>query len=80
MSIPDHKFTVFQSFINGTREKVAEDLDPAEAVMIAFSKAISVPAKAGLVEDVIIVDEDDYCVFEWKRGEGVTFFGGKTTP
>jgi hypothetical protein len=66
-------FCVYQFIQGGLSERVREDVGPEEAVEAAYHYTHSVGAQLGFVERVIITDDDDYCVFEWKLGEGVTF-------
>jgi hypothetical protein len=69
----DDQFSVYQFLTNGECERVREFVSAKEAVEAAEHYTDSVAAKLGMVERVIITDGDDYCCFEWKRGEGRTF-------
>lgn len=67
------RFCVFQFFADGVSERVREFVPAEEAVKAAQHYTSSVGAQIGTTIRVIITDGGDYCVFEWKRGEGVTF-------
>jgi hypothetical protein len=70
----DERFDVWQFLSNGLHEKVRGGVSAEEAVKAAGHYAHNVAAQVlGIVERVIITDADDYCAFEWKKGEGVTF-------
>jgi hypothetical protein len=65
---------VFQFLAGGICEKVRDHVDGREAVEAVYHYTHNVAARAlGITERVIITDGDDYCCFEWKRGEGITF-------
>ena len=66
-------FNVAQFFDNGTWEYVRRDVPAEEAAEAARHYCSSVGARLGMTVRVIIADDDDYTVFEWKFGEGVTF-------
>lgn len=68
------KFHVHQFFQDGTNEQVTQEPLGAEAAVLK-AKALtqSVAARTGLVERVMITDPDDYCVFDWRYGQGVVF-------
>jgi hypothetical protein len=66
-------FDVWQFFHDGSQEKVREGVSAEEAVKAARHYTDNVAAQLGIVERVIITGDGDDCVFEWKRGEGVTF-------
>lgn len=66
-------FAVWQFFSDGTHECVGRGLNAKEAVKKAHAYCRSVGATVGTTVRVIITDDCDYTVFEWKRGEGVTF-------
>jgi hypothetical protein len=67
------EFSVCQFFANGAHEYVRRSVGAEEAVKAARHYTHNVATKLGMVERVIITDGEDYCCFEWKRGEGVTF-------
>jgi hypothetical protein len=72
------EFSVFQFLADGICEKVRDHVGGREAVEAAYHYTHNVAALAlGITERVIIVDGDDYCCFEWKRGEGITFPPGE---
>jgi hypothetical protein len=48
-------------------------LDAEEAVNLAKECTDRPAAQAGFIRRVIITDADDFTVFEWKHGEGVTY-------
>jgi hypothetical protein len=69
----EEPFSVFQFFRDGSHECVRRFVGAEEAVKAAHHYTHNVASKLGVVDRVIITDGDDYCCFEWKRGEGVTF-------
>ncbi len=66
-------FSVYQFFSDGTHECVRPNVGAVEAVETAKHYCSCVGAQVGSTCRVIITDIEDCCVFEWKRGEGVTF-------
>lgn len=67
------EFSVCQFFKDDTYEYVRRFVDGRTAMEIAAHYCHSVAAKIGITTRVIITDGGDQCVFEWKRGEGVTW-------
>lgn len=67
------EFSVYQFFPDGTNECVKAGAGAEEAVRTAHSYTIRPAAMLGIIQRVIITDGGDYCVFEWKHGEGVVF-------
>lgn len=67
------EFSVYQFFIDETWERVREGVDAEEAVKAAKHYCTSVGARIGTTRRVIITDGGDFCCFEWKFGQGVTF-------
>lgn len=67
------EFSVCQFFVNGEHEYVRRSVGAEEAVKAAHHYTHNVATKLGIVDRVIIVDDEDYCCFEWRRGEGVTY-------
>jgi hypothetical protein len=67
------EYSVCQFFADGSYEYVRRDVGAEEAVKAARHYTDNVATKLGVVDRVIITDGDDFCCFEWKRGEGVTF-------
>jgi hypothetical protein len=66
-------FDVWLFYRSGYHQRLEEDLEAEEAVKAAKRFTESVGAKTGLLLEIRIVDGGDNCVFQWKRGEGVTF-------
>lgn len=66
-------FAVWQFFRDGTHECVGRHLDAKAAVKKARDYCHSVGATVGTTVRVIITDDGDYTVFEWRRGRGVVF-------
>jgi hypothetical protein len=66
-------YNVVQFFENDTYEYVRRNVNAEDAVKASKHFTTSVGAQFGFVKRVIITDNDDYCVFEWKFGEAVTF-------
>jgi hypothetical protein len=70
----ENEFSVYQFFTDGQYERVRQNVSDEEAVLAARHYTTSVAARVmGIVERVIITDGGDFTVFEWKKGEGVTF-------
>jgi hypothetical protein len=69
----DDQFSVWQFLSDGTQERVRDHVDAKEAVEAAAHYTDNVAAKLGLVERVIITDGDDFCCFDWRKGQGVVF-------
>ncbi len=67
------EFSVCQFFDDGYHEYVRRFVSAEEAVTVAKHYTISVGAQIGSTRRVIITDGGDYCVFEWRFGEGVTY-------
>lgn len=67
------EFSVCQFFDSGDYEWVRNHVSAEEAVKAARHYTENVAARMGLIPRVIITDGNDYTVFEWKRGEGVTY-------
>lgn len=66
------EFSVHQFFPDDTSECVRQFVSAEEAVTAAHHYTTSVGARIGTTRRVIITDGDDFTVFEWKAGEGVT--------
>jgi hypothetical protein len=73
MQASEGEFSVCQFFDNGTYEYVRRYVTAQEAVETARHYTSNVAVKLGIVERVIITDGGDCCVFEWKKGEGITW-------
>lgn len=69
----DGEFSVYQFLPDGTTERVGDHLDAGAAVELAHSYTTRPAALMGVIRRVIITDGEDFTVFEWKNGEGVTF-------
>jgi len=67
------EFSVCQFFTTGEYEYVRRFVTAREAVEAARHYTDNVATRAGFIERVIITDGGDCCVFEWKKGEGITF-------
>lgn len=67
------EFNVVQFFVDGGSEYVRRSVGAEEAVKAARHYTRSIAAQHGMVTRVIITDDGDDTVFEWKRGDGVTF-------
>ena len=66
-------FSVCQFFPDDSYEYVRIDVSAKEAVEAAYHYTHNVASELGITQRVIITDQDDYCVFEWKQGAGVTY-------
>ena len=70
----DEFFSVVGFFADGAgHEYMRVHLNAVDAVRTAHRYALSPAADAGVLERVMIVDARDYAVFEWVRGQGVTW-------
>jgi hypothetical protein len=67
------EYSVYQFFANEDYEQVAVFVDAQTAVETAHALTTSIGGRLGTTKRVIITDGGDYCCFEWKHGEGVTF-------
>lgn len=67
------EFSVVQFFADGFQEYVRRNVGALDAVKAAHHYCTNVASKLGIVDRVIITDGDDYCCFEWKRDEGITY-------
>lgn len=66
-------FSVVQFFQDESYEYVRERVSAQEAVEAAKHYCMSVGAQVGTTRRVIITDDGDDTVFEWKFREGITF-------
>ena len=66
-------FSVYQFFSNDTHEPVRRNVSAEEAVKAAQHYMSCVGAQAGTTVRVMITDAEDFCTFDWKRGEGIVF-------
>lgn len=69
----ENEYSVVQFFDNGMYERVRDHVCAKEAVDAAHHYCSSVGARLGYVTMVIITDGEDYRVFQWEHGKGVTF-------
>ena len=68
------EFSVWQDFVDGSREHVVDHVDAETAVRTAHGLTESIGSRVlGTTVRVIIVDGEDYTAFEWRHGEGVVF-------
>lgn len=70
---PGERFSVYQFFEDESYKRVRHAVPIEEAEKAAKHYCTSVAARIGVTVRVIITDDGDYTVFEWKRGEGVVF-------
>jgi hypothetical protein len=66
-------FSVALFFPDDSYRYEARWLDAEEAANLARDCTRRPAALAGWIRRVIITDADDFTVFEWKHGEGVTY-------
>lgn len=66
-------FVVWQCSADDWRVKAAEGLPAKLAVGYARWMTQTQEARCGEIQRIIITDEANHTVFEWKFGEGVTF-------
>lgn len=67
------KFDVVEFDADGTFHYVERWLGRRGALMLAWHCFRLQEAKASPINRIIITDGGDFTVFEWKRGEGVTY-------
>jgi hypothetical protein len=70
------EFCVYQFFTDGSYERVRSFVPAEEAVKAARHYCACVGAKIGTTVRVTITDGGDFCVFEWKKGVGITWPSG----
>lgn len=78
--MPTATFNVVQFFSDGTHEYVRRAVGPEEALKAVAHYVNCVGARIGTTVRVIVTDEDDFCNFDWRRGEGVVFPPGQEAP
>ena len=66
-------FTVSAVFVDGSHLCEGRGLDARDAVALAYDCARRPAARLGIIERVIIVDDGDRTVFEWRYRRGVIF-------
>lgn len=67
------EYSVYQFMNDEINEKLRQFVSLDEAMDVAFFYTNNVAAKVGITKRVIVTDGGDYCVFEWKFGEGITW-------
>ncbi len=67
------RFSVWQFFEDDSYEAVRKHVPAEEAVEAARHYTASIGARIGTTKRVIITDDGDDTVFEWRFGKGVTF-------
>ena len=71
---PDRaQFSVWIFWADGTHSAVAVLIKAGEAVRMAQTLSIYLGPADPTCERIIVTNGGDDTVFEWKRGEGVTF-------
>jgi hypothetical protein len=71
--LTEGEFSVYQFLVGGIQERVRHFVSIEEAVKAARFYTNNVAVQVGITERVIITDGGDCTVYEWKKGEGVTF-------
>jgi hypothetical protein len=66
-------FSVMQFFADGSAERVLDQAPVNTAMSQAGQCCTSVGAQVGTTTRVVIVEDGDAIVLEWKFGEGITF-------
>jgi hypothetical protein len=69
----DETFNVIMFFPDGSYNVERTGLGAEEAVKVAFGCTRRVAVHLGIIQRVIITDQNDLTCFEWKHGEGVTY-------
>jgi hypothetical protein len=67
------EFSVVEFYDNGYHACVERGLDAESAVKLAKRCADAAAATGEFVVKIIVTDGDNYTVFEWQHGKGVTF-------
>lgn len=67
------EYSVFQWFIDGSREDVLRFVGAEEAVDTATRLATSVGGRLGSTQKIMITDGGDCCCWEWNHEKGMTF-------
>jgi hypothetical protein len=67
------EFKVVQFNADGTYHYVERWLGRREALMLAWHCFRRQEGNSGPINRIIITDGGDFTVFEWKRGDGITF-------
>ena len=70
--MPEEQFNVVIFDAEGWHETFLADAT-AENAVNAAKRCVDRLGARGIVDKVIITDEDDFTVFLWQRGEGVVF-------
>jgi hypothetical protein len=66
-------YAVYQFFLDGTNEQVGEGLADKAAIERAADFVRRPAATIGIIARVIVTNEGDEIVFEWRHGEGIVF-------
>jgi hypothetical protein len=67
------EFNVYWWDRDGGQHEELRGVDAERAVLAAKRLCAGPAATLGVVARVIVTDGDDFCNFEWRRGEGVIF-------
>jgi hypothetical protein len=67
------EFNVFWWDPDGNYHKELSNVDAETAVKFAMDFPKRPAGLLGFIQRVIITDGGDFCVYEWKHGEGVTY-------
>ena len=67
------EFSVYQIFVDGSREDVLKFVGEEQAARTAVGLATSVGARLGTTERVFITDGGDQIVWEWTHADGVVW-------
>ena len=69
----ENEFSVYWFDDDDFNHAEARGIGPKEAVELAKSLTVRPAALLGIICRVIITDGGDFTVFEWKKGDGVTY-------
>lgn len=72
-AVSDNEFSVFWDDPQGIHHPERRWIGAREAVELAKQLTERPAAQIGIIKRVIVTDGGDFCVFEWKHGEGVVF-------
>lgn len=71
--VEEKTYDVWFFYLGGSYTKERSHLPTEAAVDFACQATRRPAAKVGILQQVMITDRDDFCVFHWKHGEGIVF-------
>lgn len=70
---PEEHFNVVLFYHDGSYNYLKRWLGPEEALHLFRQAIISIGARLGIIEQVMITDGGDFCNMQWIRGKGIVF-------